>query len=192
MTELASHKSETMMDWRDSSIFPSIYEHVVCGRCTRKMRLPLPLLLLRRDLRRRKRARQAEVIHIRSCIYRMKPCRSALGSTPQSATDAANVLDPATARRFLFKVHFPCDGRRTNCRRLPLITQGQRACRYPPARTLTPGDFAVVARKAEALGEKDPRRLAHWLEAGGESDQDGILNVSERHQRLCKSQAGAG
>ena len=39
----------------------------------------------------------------------------------------------------------------------------------PPAsllrlETLTPGDFAVVARKAEALGENDPRRLAQWLE----------------------------
>ncbi|MBV9531289.1 MAG: hypothetical protein JO283_09510 [Bradyrhizobium sp.] len=29
---------------------------------------------------------------------------------------------------------------------------------------LTPGDFAIVARKAEALGERDPARLARWLE----------------------------
>ena len=28
---------------------------------------------------------------------------------------------------------------------------------------LTPGDFAVVARKAEVLGERDANRLARWL-----------------------------
>ncbi len=79
-------------------------------------------------------------------------------------TNAADLLDPATARRFLFKVRF-----------LPMDA-GQVAAAFrksfkasPPAsllqlETLTPGDFAVVARKAEALGETDPRRLAQWLE----------------------------
>jgi hypothetical protein len=29
---------------------------------------------------------------------------------------------------------------------------------------LTPGDFAVVARKSEVFCERDPERLALWLE----------------------------
>jgi hypothetical protein len=29
---------------------------------------------------------------------------------------------------------------------------------------LTPADFATVARKASALGERDPRILTQWLE----------------------------
>ena len=79
-------------------------------------------------------------------------------------TNAIDLLDPATARRFLFKVRF-----------LPMDA-GQVAAAFhksfeaaPPEsllrlETLTPGDFAVVARKAQALGETDPCRLAQWLE----------------------------
>ena len=71
-------------------------------------------------------------------------------------TNAPDMLDPATARRFLFKVRF-----------LPM-DEGQiaatffRAFRIEAPRSilklerLTPGDFAVITRKAEILGERDP------------------------------------
>ena len=79
-------------------------------------------------------------------------------------TNAPEMLDPATARRFLFKVRF-----------LPM-DEGQIAAAFFRAfgvaapgsilklELLTPGDFAVVARKAEILGERDPAQLAQWLE----------------------------
>ncbi|MFO1035207.1 MAG: ATP-binding protein, partial [Geminicoccaceae bacterium] len=66
-------------------------------------------------------------------------------------TNAPDLLDPATARRFLFKIRF-----------LPM-NAGQIAAAFLKAfklkapepilklNLLTPGDFAVVARKAELL-----------------------------------------
>ncbi|MDI9849514.1 AAA family ATPase [Rhodoblastus sp. 17X3] len=80
-------------------------------------------------------------------------------------TNAADALDPATARRFLFKIRFlPMDERQ-------IATAFFRAFGIEAPRSilkldrLTPGDFAVVARKAEVLGERDSLRLARWLEA---------------------------
>jgi transitional endoplasmic reticulum ATPase len=78
-------------------------------------------------------------------------------------TNAPDVLDPAAARRFLFKVRFEA------------MTPQQIALAYrcafgveAPAsvlklRGLTPGDFAIVARKATALSG-DGLRIAEWLE----------------------------
>ena len=37
---------------------------------------------------------------------------------------------------------------------------------------LTPADFAIVARKASVLGERDPRALAKWLEAEAQAKPD--------------------
>lgn len=84
-------------------------------------------------------------------------------------TNAPEILDRATARRFLFKVRF-----------LPMTTDQVSAAfrryfnRDAPESALkltclTPGDFAVVARKAEALGEVEPFRLARWLEEEAEA-----------------------
>ena len=79
-------------------------------------------------------------------------------------TNAPELIDPATARRFLFKVRF-----------LPM-TSDQIAAAFRRAfgmacpkfvlrlDCLTPGDFTVVARKAEVFGERDPLRLGRWLE----------------------------
>jgi hypothetical protein len=79
-------------------------------------------------------------------------------------TNAPELLDPATARRFLFKVRFlPMDARQ-------IAAAFFRAFGVEAPRSilklelLTPGDFAIVARKAEILGERDPARLAQWLE----------------------------
>jgi transitional endoplasmic reticulum ATPase len=79
-------------------------------------------------------------------------------------TNAPDLLDSATARRFLFKARF-----------LPMTPSQiqiayRRAFRNSPPSALlelngvTPGDFAIVALKAAALSETDPRRLAKWLE----------------------------
>ena len=81
-------------------------------------------------------------------------------------TNFGENLDPATLRRFTFKIA------------LDYLTPGQsmaafRGCfgiEAPPAvenlTNLTPGDFAVVLRKAEILGYlQDPKVLAELLEA---------------------------
>ena len=79
-------------------------------------------------------------------------------------TNAPDLLDAAAARRFLFKPLF-----------LPMTAAQvelayHRAFRCSAPRSvlelsaLTPGDFAVVARKAAALGETNQSRLAKWLE----------------------------
>ncbi|NJL07452.1 MAG: AAA family ATPase [Methylacidiphilales bacterium] len=78
-------------------------------------------------------------------------------------TNAIDAFDPATLRRFLFKVRF-----------LPM-TSAQIASAFrqafgvaPPQwllriENLTPGDFAVVIRKASVMGLSDPTRAADWL-----------------------------
>jgi transitional endoplasmic reticulum ATPase len=88
-------------------------------------------------------------------------------------TNAPELMDPATIRRFLFKVNFQS------------MDAGQVAAAFRKAfrsdapksiltlETLTPGDFAVVARKAEALGEHDPRHLARWLEEEAAAKPEG-------------------
>jgi transitional endoplasmic reticulum ATPase len=79
-------------------------------------------------------------------------------------TNAAELLDAAAARRFLFKVRF-----------LPMSADQiakayRRAFKLDPPRfvlklsALTPSDFATVVRKADVLGEHDPELLARWLE----------------------------
>ena len=84
-------------------------------------------------------------------------------------TNAPDLLDSATARRFLFKARF-----------LPMTPSQiqiayRRAFRCDAPRSvvelngLTPADFAVVARKAAALGENDQSRLAKWLEEEAEA-----------------------
>jgi SpoVK/Ycf46/Vps4 family AAA+-type ATPase len=79
-------------------------------------------------------------------------------------TNAPDLLDPATARRFLFKVRFlPMTGEQ-------IATAFRRAfgmgCPEFVVRldNLTPGDFTLICRKAEAFGERDPVRLGRWLE----------------------------
>lgn len=80
-------------------------------------------------------------------------------------TNLMDSLDPATLRRFLFKVRF-----------LPMSpAQAGEAFRRafgaaPPValdeiEPLTPGDFALVARKARVLGEHNPDALAAMLAA---------------------------
>jgi SpoVK/Ycf46/Vps4 family AAA+-type ATPase len=87
-------------------------------------------------------------------------------------TNAPELLDAAAARRFLFKVRF-----------LSMTAdQIAEACRRvfgadPPSFVLklsglTPADFAIVARKAGALNERDPRILMRWLEYEAQAKPD--------------------
>jgi transitional endoplasmic reticulum ATPase len=87
-------------------------------------------------------------------------------------TNARQLLDVAAARRFLFKVRF-----------LPMtadqIAKGFRRSfgADPPGFVLklgglTPADFAIVARKASVLGERDPRILTQWLETEAQAKPD--------------------
>jgi hypothetical protein len=39
----------------------------------------------------------------------------------------------------------------------------------PKLANLTPGDFAVVARKAACFGERDQHRITKWLEEEAEA-----------------------
>jgi transitional endoplasmic reticulum ATPase len=87
-------------------------------------------------------------------------------------TNASELLDPAAARRFLFKVRFLS------------MTVDQIAEAYrrafgadPPGFVLklsglTPADFGIVVRKASAFGERDPKILARWLENEAQSKPD--------------------
>jgi transitional endoplasmic reticulum ATPase len=87
-------------------------------------------------------------------------------------TNAPQLLDVAAARRFLFKVRF-----------LPMTAdQIAKAFRRsfgadPPGFVLklgglTPADFAIVARKASVLGERDPSILTQWLETEAQAKPD--------------------
>ena len=86
--------------------------------------------------------------------------------------NAPELLDAAAARRFLFKVRF-----------LPMTAdQIAKAFRGafgadPPAFVLklgglTPADFAIVARKASVLGERDSKAFAQWLEHEAQAKPD--------------------
>jgi transitional endoplasmic reticulum ATPase len=87
-------------------------------------------------------------------------------------TNAPELLDAAAARRFLFKVRFLS------------MTPDQIAEAFRRAfgagapafvlklSGLTPADFATVARKANALDERDPKILAQWLELEAQAKPD--------------------
>ena len=96
-------------------------------------------------------------------------------------TNLADHLDPATLRRFVFKVA------------LGYLTPEQAATAFrhyfglaAPASvaslaTLTPGDFAVVRRKAEVLGQlQDPQALIAMLRAECDAKREGTRGIGFR------------
>lgn len=88
-------------------------------------------------------------------------------------TNFADALDPAAARRFLFKVGF-LPLAKAQARALFSHTFGQQAPLSLDALCqLTPGDFAVVARKAQVMGETDARALVAALAAEVEARPGG-------------------
>ncbi len=93
-------------------------------------------------------------------------------------TNAPELLDPATARRFLFKVRFlpmTSDQVAAAFHRAFGMTCPEIALRLD---SLTPGDFAVVARRAEVFGERDPLRLGRWL------DEEVASKTGTRQRRI--------
>ena len=88
-------------------------------------------------------------------------------------TNAPDLMDHATARRFLFKVRFlPMTGEQIAA---AFRRAFGMACPEFVSKLdcLTPGDFTVVARKAEVFGERDAVRLAKWLEEEANAKPEG-------------------
>ena len=96
-------------------------------------------------------------------------------------TNLADHLDPATLRRFVFKIT------------LDYLAPEQAAAAFrryfglaAPApvaalATLTPGDFSVVRRKAEVLGQlEDPQALAAMLRAECDAKREGAGGIGFR------------
>jgi transitional endoplasmic reticulum ATPase len=92
-------------------------------------------------------------------------------------TNAPDLLDLATARRFLFKVRFlsmtgdqiATAFRRAFGRECPEFVVGLE--------NLTPGDFSLICRKAEAFGECNAIRLGRWLEEEAMAKPDGQRRI---------------
>jgi transitional endoplasmic reticulum ATPase len=84
-------------------------------------------------------------------------------------TNAPELLDAASARRFLLKLRFAP----LTPSQVGLAYRRAFSCDAPAAilrlGNLTPGDFAVVARKAACFGERDQRRIVMWLEEEAEA-----------------------
>ena len=78
-------------------------------------------------------------------------------------TNAVEALDPAALRRFTFKVRF----RAMDAPRIAAMFEAMFGALAPASALrldpLTPGDFAVVARRAAILGTRDPHALAAML-----------------------------
>ncbi|MGA2494884.1 MAG: AAA family ATPase [Roseiarcus sp.] len=79
-------------------------------------------------------------------------------------TNAPDILDPALARRILFKVRFLSMTREQIAAAFSVAFGAEAPVSVLKLTGLTPGDFATVARKGAVLGERDPRLLAKWLE----------------------------
>jgi hypothetical protein len=84
-------------------------------------------------------------------------------------TNAPELLDSANARRFLFKLRFAP----LSPSQVELAYRRAFHCDAPApilkVSNLTPGDFAVVVRKAACFAEHDQRRIAKWLEEEAEA-----------------------
>lgn len=101
----------------------------------------------------------------------------ALSSPFVATTNLADRLDPAAQRRFTMRAAFePLDEVRAGA-----LFRRWFGCDLPalaaPLTEQTPGDFAVVARRAAFLGEAAPHKLLQWLreEAAARSGSAGPL-----------------
>lgn len=73
-------------------------------------------------------------------------------------------LDPATQRRFLFKVRFSTMSRSQVAQALKMLFGLSSSARVEKLSGLTPGDFSVIARKARLLGISDEDGICDLLE----------------------------
>lgn len=81
-----------------------------------------------------------------------------------ATTNLRNCLDPATTRRFLFKVELSALDPRRAAGLFKRFFGSDAPARLHKLEGLTPGDFALVARKAAILDENRPDALLELLE----------------------------
>ncbi len=90
-----------------------------------------------------------------------------------ATTNLTDRLDPATQRRFTLRVAF----RAMTPRQAEALFAARFALGWPAGEPLpedqTPGDFAVVAARADLLGEPDPCQLVRWLRDEAQARGDG-------------------
>ena len=96
-------------------------------------------------------------------------------------TNLADHLDPATLRRFVFKIalgYLTPEQSATAFRRYFGLTA---PASLTSLATLTPGDFAVVRRKAEVLGQlEDSQALIAMLRAECDAKREGMRGIGFR------------
>ncbi len=78
-------------------------------------------------------------------------------------TNLMDALDPASLRRFTFKIEFDYLTHVQAKQAFQHFFQQTWPDKLVLPDTLTPGDFVVVKRKADTLVEKSPYKLANWL-----------------------------
>lgn len=120
---------------------------------------------------RRGAQRSWERIMVNQMLRQMEALEAPLVAT----TNAPDLLDPATQRRFTLRVGFRALDERRAAAQFRQWFRSELPREIRLAAT-TPGDFALVARRAQLLGEEDSRQLARWLQEEAEA-RSGVSRV---------------
>lgn len=105
--------------------------------------------------------RSWEVTQVNEMLTRMESARNPVVCT----TNLLDTLDPAMLRRFLFKVEFRAMTSAQARAAFQHYFRKEAPAELDSLEMLTPGDFALVARKAAVLGEDNPLKLLEMLRA---------------------------
>ena len=98
-------------------------------------------------------------------------------------TNLADHLDPATHRRLLFKIVLDYLTPEQVARAFRRFFAHEPLPQLASLATLTPGDFAVVYRKAEVLGQlEDPQALTAMLRTECDAKREGPRDIGFRGQ----------
>lgn len=100
-----------------------------------------------------------EVSQVNEMLAHMEAAQHPFACT----TNLVQSLDPATMRRFLFKVAFQPMDRNQARAAFQHFLEAEPPGALDRLDLLTAGDFAVVARKAAVLGEREPEALLRLL-----------------------------
>ena len=96
-------------------------------------------------------------------------------------TNLADHLDPATLRRFVFKIELDYLSLEKASVAFQLYFGLEAPSALTSLATLAPGDFALVRRRAEVLGQlQDPHALAAMLRAECDAKREGICGIGFR------------
>ena len=120
--------------------------------------------------------RNAERRWERSMVNEMLRQMEALKAPFVATSNLAEDFDPATQRRFTIRATF----RALDKKRATALFQRWFGMALPNSLSLhgvTPGDFALVARRAKLLGQADPAVLADWLEQESAARGEGKVVV---------------